>query len=258
VELTGTSGLVVGGSSGLGLATARALVSRGVRVVVLSRNEPRGAESAERIGATYCPGDAADAHAVVAALDTATSRAPLRSLVVCAGTGHAERTIGRDGRYESAHDLDAFREVVEANLVGTFNCVRLGATAMARQPADAEGQRGCVVLTSSAAAHAGQVGQAAYAAAKAGLAGLLLPVARDLAPAGIRINAVRPAGFDTGMYGPNGVSDALRGRLADSAIFPSRMGRPEEFAGLVLELLTNDYLNATTIDLDAGTRTLPR
>jgi NAD(P)-dependent dehydrogenase (short-subunit alcohol dehydrogenase family) len=258
VELHGTSAVVVGGSSGLGLATARALVSRRVHVVLLARDRVRGAASAERIGATYCAGDARDTAAVVDALEAATSRAPVRSLVVCAGSGHAERTIGRDGRYESAHDLDAFREVVETNLVATFNCVRLGATAIARAPADPDGQRGCVVLTSSAAAHAGQVGQAAYAAAKAGLAGLLLPVARDLAPVGIRVNAVRPAGFDTAMYGPAGVSDALRGRLAEGTVFPPRMGRPDEFAGVVLELLTNDYLNATTIDLDAGTRTLPR
>jgi NAD(P)-dependent dehydrogenase (short-subunit alcohol dehydrogenase family) len=258
MELGETSALVVGGSSGLGLATARALVARRVHVVVLSRDPDRGRAAAEPIGATYCAGDARDAAAVVEAVETAASQGPLRSLVLCAGSGHAERTIGRDGRYESAHDLGAFREVVESNLVATYNCLRLGATAMARGPADSEGQRGSAVLTSSAAAQAGQVGQAAYAAAKAGLAGLLLPVARDLAPVGIRVNAVRPAGFDTAMYGADGVSDALRSRLADSAVFPRRMGRPEEFASVVVELLSNDYLNATTIDLDAGTRTLPR
>lgn len=258
MRLAGTSAVVVGGSSGLGLAAAARLGAQGVRLVILSRDPARGREAAGRLGATHQPGDAADPDAVLAAVSDAESMGPFRSLVVCAGAGHAERTIGRDGDHRSAHDLDAFRRALEANLVGPFNCVRLAAGAMSRQVPDDDGLRGSIVLTSSLASRAGQVGQAAYAAAKAGLEGLLLPVARDLAPAGIRINAVRPAGFDTALYGPAGVDDALRNRLADSAVLPRRMGRPAEFAGVVLELLRNDYLNATTIELDAGTRLLPR
>ena len=151
------------------------LVEHGVRVVVMARGEQRGRQAAAQIGATC---DASDPSAVIAAVQAAESSGPFRSLVVCAGAGYAERTIGRDGGYESAHDLDAFRATLDANLVAPFNCLRIAATAMSRQKPDPDGQRGAVVLTSSLAARAGQVGQAAYAAAKAGLIGLLLPVAR--------------------------------------------------------------------------------
>ncbi len=195
---------------------------------------------------------------VSGAVVAAAALAPLRSLVVCAGYGDHQRTIGRDGRYESAYDLDRFRAVVETNLVGAFNCVRLAATVMSRNLADADGQRGAIVLTSSVSAYDGQIGQAAYAASKAALHGLVLPVARDLAPAGIRVNVLVPGAFDTPIYGPDGVGEALRKRLNEAIVFPKRMGHAEEFAAAALMLLTNDYVNASILRIDAGLRTLPR
>lgn len=257
MDLADTSALVMGGSSGLGLATATALVAHGVRVVVAARDAERGEAAARSAGAVFRQADAGDPVAVTAALEAAAELAPLRSLVVCAGSGHGERLVGRNRGYDSAHGLDSFRGTLEVNLVGPFNCLRLAATAIARQEPEPGGLRGAIVLTSSFSAGGGVRGQVAYAAAKAGLLGLLLPAARDLAELGIRVNAIRPAGFDTAAFGPDGVTADLRVRLGRAAVAPRRMGRPEEFASLAVHLLTNDYLNATTVDLDAGTRMLP-
>jgi NAD(P)-dependent dehydrogenase (short-subunit alcohol dehydrogenase family) len=258
MSLSGTSALVTGGSSGLGLATARALSDRGAAVVVVSRGAEHGRRAAAEVGGRHVAADVCDPAGMAAACDLALSAGPLRSLVLCAGAGHAERTIDRTAGYDGAHDLDAFRRILEVNTVGTFNCIRLGASAMARCPADDHGRRGAIVVTSSLAATGAEVGQAAYAASKAALLGLLRPVARDLAPFGIRINAVKPSGFDTPIFGPAGISDPLREKLAGATIFPRRVGRPEEFARLVVELLGNDYLNATAVDLDAGMTVNPR
>lgn len=258
MNLQGTSAVVVGGSSGLGFATAKMLSDRGVEVVVVARDRDRGARAADSIGGTFVSGDVTDSDAIIRAIDRASSLADLRSLVVSAGRGLAKRTIGRDGQYESAHDLESFRELMEVNVLGTFNCVRLAATAMSRSGPDVNGQRGAIVLTSSAAAKAAQVGQVAYATSKAAVLGMILPIARDLAPVGVRINAIVPGGFDTEIFGPSGPPDALRSLVSESTIFPKRMGVAHEFASLALELLTNDYLNATSVDLDAGTRVLPK
>jgi NAD(P)-dependent dehydrogenase (short-subunit alcohol dehydrogenase family) len=256
MNISGTSAVVAGGTSGLGAATARVLAAHEASVVVLARSAPAPEPRQERI--VFAAGDVSDPAAVSSAIEQAAARAPLRSLVVCAGYGDHQRTIGRDGRYESACDLDRFRAVVETNLVGAFNCVRLAATVMSRNLACAGGQRGAIVLTSSVSAYDGQVGQAAYAASKAALHGLALPVARDLAPAGIRINILVPGAFDTPIYGPDGVDETLRERLSEAVVFPKRMGRAEEFAAAALMLLTNDYVNGTILRIDAGLRTLPR
>jgi len=258
MRLAGTSALVAGGTSGLGLATAAMLVEKGAHVVVLGRDRGRGEAAAARIGAAFEAGDVVDDAAVVSAIERASAHGPLRALVVCAGVGFARRTIGRDGEYASAHDLDPMRRLLETNVVGTFNCVRLGATAISRTSADEDGQRGAVVLTASAAAKAAQVGQVAYATSKAAVLGMVLPLARDLAPVGIRVNAISPGGFETGIFGPEGPPEELRAAVAGSTIFPRRMGAPNEFATMALELLTNGYLNATNVDLDAGTRILPK
>ena len=222
MNVSGTSAFVAGGTSGLGAATARVLAAHGASVVVLARNARRpGPKAQPRIA--FVAGDVSDPAAVSSAIEQAAIRAPLRSLVVCAGFGDHQRTIGRDGCYESACDLDRFRAVVETNLVGAFNCVRLAATVMSRNRADADGQRGAIVLTSSVSAYDGQIGQAAYAASKAALHGLVLPVARDLAPAGIRINVLVPGAFDTPIYGPDGVGEALRERLSEAVVFPKSL-----------------------------------
>jgi NAD(P)-dependent dehydrogenase (short-subunit alcohol dehydrogenase family) len=257
MNLSGTSAVVAGGTSGLGAATALALAAHGASVVVLARNASER-ELPTQVRIAFAAGDVTDPAAVSSAIEQAAAGAPLRSLVVCAGYGDHQRTIGRDGRYESAYDLDRFRAVVETNLVGAFNCVRLAATVMSRNLGGADGQRGAIVLTSSVSACDGQIGQAAYAASKAALHGLVLPVARDLAPAGIRVNVIVPGAFDTPIYGPGGAGDALRQRLSDAVVFPKRMGHAEEFAAAAVMLLTNDYVNGTILRIDAGLRTLPR
>ncbi len=258
MRLSGSASLVVGGTSGLGEATAARLRAEGCVVVVTGRDVARGTRVADQLGAHFCQADVLDTDALTGAVELAAGLAPLRALVQCAGGGSARRTIGRDGRYDSAHPLEAFRRVVDENLVGTFNVVRLAATAISRTEPDDQGQRGAIVITSSLAARAGQVGQAAYAAAKAGQLGMLQPMARDLAGVGVRVNAVTPGGMDTAIHGQQGASDELREKVGEAAVFPRRMGRPDEFASLAVELLRNDYLNGVAVDLAAGTTQLPR
>ncbi|MBH0122620.1 SDR family NAD(P)-dependent oxidoreductase [Rhodococcus sp. CX] len=258
MQLQGQAALVVGGTSGVGEATARRLLGEGCKVVITGRDAVKGNRTAQRLGAVFCCADARDVDTMITAVDTAAELGALRVLVHCAGVGHARRTIGPDLAYSSAHSLDDFREIVEVNLVGTFNVVRLAASAMARTEPDEQGQRGAIVLTSSLAATVGQTGQVAYAASKAGQLGILRPLARDLSSVGIRVNAIAPGGLDTSIYGPDGPSVELRRALAEAAIFPRRMGRADEFASLAVELLCNDYMNATAVEFAAGTVQLPR
>lgn len=258
MELRGSSALVVGGTSGIGAAVAERLRAEDSEVVVTGRDVARGERVASELGVHFCRADVTDSGEVIAAVDRASDCAPLRVVVHCAGGGTARRTVGRDGRYESAHPLEEFQHVVDTNLVGTFNVVRLAATAMGRTDPDDQGQRGAMVIVSSLAARAGQVGQAAYAASKAGQLGMLLPLARDLAPLGVRVNAVIPGGVDTPIHGTDGASEDLRHKVADAAVFPKRMGEPGEVASMILELLRNDYVNATTVDVAGGTVELPR
>jgi NAD(P)-dependent dehydrogenase (short-subunit alcohol dehydrogenase family) len=191
-------------------------------------------------------------------VEEAAELGPLRVLVNCAGIGRAARTIGRDGAFTSAHSLEAFELVLGVNLTGTFNCVRLAATAMSRTVPLADGERGAIVNTASVAAFDGQIGQAAYSASKGGIVGLTVPLARDLAVVGIRVNTIAPGLIDTPIYNLHADAEAFKERLRRDVLFPTRLGYSHEFASMALELLTNSYMNAAVLRLDAGARLQPR
>jgi NAD(P)-dependent dehydrogenase (short-subunit alcohol dehydrogenase family) len=258
MELNGTSAIVTGGASGLGEATARALAGRGVHVVIADLQEDKGTVMAKEIGGLFVQTDVTSTENVVAAIEAASEMGPLRSLVNCAGIPWVERTIGKDGDYESAHGLDAYRKIIEVNLIGTFNCIRLAATKMSRNEPDQDGCRGAIVNTASVAAEDGQVGQVAYSSSKGGIVGLTLPVARDLSVVGIRVNAILPGLIETPIYGAFEDAQGFKDKLAKDVLFPHRLGYPSEFASLALELLSNSYLNAESIRLDAGIRLQPK
>jgi NAD(P)-dependent dehydrogenase (short-subunit alcohol dehydrogenase family) len=258
MRLDGVSAIVTGGASGLGRATAYALAKRGVRVVIVDIGAERGRAVAGELDATYVDGDVTEPAAVVRAVEAAEALGPLRALVNAAGVGSATRTIGRDGTFESAHDLDHFRRVVDVNLVGTFNCVRLAGTAMSRTEPDRHGERGAIVNVASVAAFEGQIGQAAYAASKSGVVGLTLPLARDLSVTGVRVNCIAPGLIDTPMYGTGEQAERFKDRLKGGVLFPHRFGEPAEFASLAVELLENSYVNAATVRIDGGIRMPPK
>jgi NAD(P)-dependent dehydrogenase (short-subunit alcohol dehydrogenase family) len=250
--ISDTSAIVTGGASGLGGATARALAKRGARVFALDL--PSAVERAEAVdGISYVPADVTDPDQVQAAVDAAASSGdPLRVVVNCAGVGWAGRIVGKQG----SHDLELFRKVVEVNLIGTFNVIRLAAAAIAQTPADTEGQRGVVINTASIAAFDGQVGQVAYAASKGGVVGLTLSAARDLASFGIRVVTIAPGIIDTPMLA--GVTEEFRAGLASGVPFPKRLGQPTEYANLALSIIDQDYLNGEVIRLDGALRMAPR
>lgn len=250
----GRSAVVTGGASGLGAAVARRLAERGAQVVIADRDAERGEALAGELGgaAEFVRCDVTDEAEMREAVRRAAERAPLALLACCAGIGTVGRVLGRSG----PHELAAFARVVHINLVGTFNAIRLAAEAMARNEPNAEGERGVVVNTASIAAFEGQVGQAAYSASKGGIVGMTLPIARELAEHGIRVVTVAPGVFDTPMLA--GVPDAVRESLGAGVPFPPRLGRPDEFAALVLHVLENPLLNGTTIRLDGALRMPPR
>jgi len=200
------------------------------------------------------PTDVLDTDQVIAATDIACGHGPLRVAVNCAGIPSLSRTIGRDGSYESAHDLEMFRRVIDVNLVGTFNVTRIVATAMSRNDPDPDGERGVIVNTTSIAAFDGQVGQVAYSASKGGIVGLTLPLARDLAVIGVRVNTIAPGLIDTPIYGLVADPEEFKAQLAKDVLFPHRLGHPAEYASLVWELIRNPYINGEVIRLDAGAR----
>jgi len=244
--------LVTGGASGLGEGTARMLAAHSAQVVLADVQDPAGQAVADELGGTFVHCDVtseADAQAAVAA---ATALGPLRGLVNCAGVAPAAKTVGKDG----AHPLALFERTVRVNLIGTFNMIRLAAEAMAGNAPLATGERGVLISTASVAATDGQIGQAAYAASKAGVAGMTLPIARDLARLGIRNMTIAPGIFATPMlFGmPQDVQDAL----AASVPFPSRLGTPQDFAKLVHQILVNEMLNGEVIRLDGAVRLPPR
>lgn len=259
MDIEGAAAIVTGAASGLGEATARRLASRGMRVVVADVAPERGAHVAADIDGIFVRTDVTRPDQVIAAIDAAADLGPLRVLVSCAGIGWAQRTIGRDGDYGSAHDLEAFAHIVHVNLIGTFNCLRLAATAMSRLgPIDESGERGAVVNTASAAAFEGQIGQVAYASSKGGVVGMTLPAARDLAVVGIRVNTIAPGLIDTPIYGEGEQAEQFKERISPGVLFPRRFGTPDEFARLALELVTNGYMNGETVRLDGGLRMPPK
>lgn len=258
MELNGISAIVTGGASGLGEATARQLAARGARVVIADLNADKGEALAKEIDGVFVAVDVTDTDQVIAATEKAKELGPPRALVNCAGIGWATRTVGKGG-YDTAHDLETFNRVLQINLVGTFNCIRIAATAMAQtDPVDDDGARGAIVNTASLAAFDGQIGQAAYSASKGGVVGMTLPIARDLRAVGVRVNTIAPGLIDTPIYGSGEASDAFKAGLSKDVQFPKRLGRPEEFASLALELITNDYMNAETIRIDGGARLGPK
>jgi len=258
MELQGISAIVTGGASGLGEATVRSLAARGAHVVIIDLGDDKGEALAKEVDGVFAHADVTNTDEVMAAVDAAMELGPLRALVNCAGIGSATRTIGRDGAYGSAHDLELFKKVININLVGTFNCVRLAATAMSRTDPLVDGERGAIVNVASLAAFDGQIGQAAYSASKGGVVGMTLPVARDLAVIGVRVNAIAPGIIDTPIYEFGGNAEEFKAKLKRDILFPDRLGYPEEFARLAVELLGNSYMNGETIRIDGGARLQPK
>jgi NAD(P)-dependent dehydrogenase (short-subunit alcohol dehydrogenase family) len=253
VKAEGAVALVTGGASGLGSATAERLLADGAQVVLVDLASSAGAEMAERLGrdAEFVAADVREPGGVAAAVAAARERGPLRVAVCCAGVGDPARTLGRQGPL----DLGRFARVVEINLVGTFNVVRLAAEAMATtDPVD--GERGVIACTASVAAFDGQVGQAAYSASKAGVAGMTLPIARDLARCLIRVVTIAPGMFATPIL--HGLSAQARASLEAQVPHPARLGEPREFADLVAHVVANPMLNGETIRLDGAIRMAPR
>ncbi len=249
MELNDIGALVAGGASGLGEATARELAARGARVTVADLNEEAGQALAPELAGTFVRADVTDEAELRAAVATVEG---LRLAVSCAGIGWAERTVGRDGPAA----LAPFETVVRVNLIGTFNVLRLAAAAMAANEADAEGERGAVVMTASIAAFDGLIGQAAYSASKGGVVGLTLPAARDLARLGIRVCTIAPGLFDTPLLA--GLPEDTRTALGAQIPFPSRLGRPEEYGRLACHIAENTMLNGEVLRLDGALRMAPR
>lgn len=246
--------VVTGGASGLGAATVRLLASQGARVVIADVTTEKGQALAAELGAAArfikCDVTSEDdgKATVAAALDLGT----VRGLVNCAGVAPGEKTVGKDG----PHRLESFARTININLVGTFNMIRLAADAMSRQDATADGERGVIINTASVAAFDGQMGQAAYAASKSGVVGMTLPVARDLARSGIRVVTIAPGIFETPML--LGMPAEVQASLAKQVPFPSRLGRPDEYAQLVAAVFANVMLNGDTIRLDGAIRMGPK
>lgn len=261
MELNGTSAIITGAASGLGEATARVLAGAGAHVVVADLNSDRGKEVAAEIGGHFARTDVTDAESVREAVDlAAASGRPLRVAVSCAGIGWAERTVNRGG---APHDLASFQKVIAVNLTGTFNLIRLAAAAMAETAqADADGQRGVIINTSSVAGIEGQTGQLAYSASKGGIIGMTVPAARDLSVIGVRVNTICPGVIHTPIYksiaGTGRDAEEFLARLAAPVVFPKRLGRPEEFGHLVRALVENDYMNAEVVRFDGGIRFQPK
>lgn len=255
MDVQGISALITGGGSGLGAATARRVADAGGHVTVLDRDRDKGAAVASELGALghFVEADVTDPDQVAEVVGAAANYGPLRLAVNCAGIGLGARTIARDG---SPADIDAFRRVVEINLIGSYIVATRAAAAMAElEPLD-HGERGVIVNTASIAAYDGQIGQTAYAASKGGVVGFTLPMARDLSSVGIRVNTIAPGIIDTPLLA--GLNDEMREALAAGVPFPKRLGTPEDYADLVMAVVGNGYINGETIRMDGALRMPPR
>ena len=254
MDITGAAALVSGGASGLGRATATALAQAGAKVALLDIDGARAEAAAKEIGGIGLACDVTSADSIEAAVAAARAQhGPARVVVGCAGIGRAGRIIERDGK---PMPLDQFKQVVEVNLIGSFNLLRVAAAEMAGLEPLADSERGLILLTASIAAFDGQIGQAAYSASKGGIVGLTLPAARELARYGIRVAAIAPGVFATPMLA--GLPEAAQTSLAANVPFPQRLGRPEEYAALALHICRNTMLNGEVIRLDGALRMAPR
>ncbi|MEO2031050.1 MAG: 3-hydroxyacyl-CoA dehydrogenase, partial [Planctomycetaceae bacterium] len=254
MQIKGRVALVAGGASGLGEATVRRFAKLGAKIVVLDRDEARGADISQELSdVVFSLGDVTNEDQVVSAVDRAVEEFGRIEIVVnCAGIGGSSRTVRREG----PHNLDDFKRVINVNIFGTFSVLSQAAFRMTDNEPDEHGCRGVIVNTSSIAAFDGQIGQAAYAASKGGIVGMTLPIARDLASLGIRCCTICPGIFDTPLLGK--LPDDMRHSLTDSIPHPSRLGMPVEYASLVEHIVLNPYLNGETIRLDAGLRMGPK
>ncbi len=256
MNLAGASAVVTGGASGIGEASARQLTDLGARVVIADLNEERGQAVASELGGLFVRCDVSSEEDGLAAVGAASEMGPLRALVNSAGLGAANRTVNRSN--EPAPQ-DAFDFVIKVNLLGSYNMLRLSAAAMAKtDPVDDDGTRGAIVNMASVAAFDGQIGQAAYSASKGGVVGMTLPIARDLAPMGIRVNTIAPGLIDTPIYGEGEASEQFKAHLGQSVLFPKRLGYGEELAFMVIDLITNPYMNGETVRVDGGIRLPPK
>ena len=245
--------MIVGGASGMARATAERIASEGGKVAILDREGSAGDDVAAAIGGSYHPCDVTDFEGIeIVVQEAVDSLQGLDAAVITAGGGAAARTLGKSG----PHPLDEFRRVIDLNLIGTFNLNRLQAAHMAENEPNDDGERGVIINTSSIAAFEGQIGQVAYTASKAAVAGMSLTMARDLGSLGIRVNAIAPSLFETGITA--GIPDEFKDVLVKDAAFPRRMGRPDEYAKLALAIIDNPMLNGGTIRLDAGQRFAPK
>ena len=253
MDIAGASAIVTGGASGLGAATARRLAAEGVHVVVVDLQDDLGEAVAAQVGGAFVNADVTDVDQVEAAVATAVRAGPLRILVNCAGIAPPARTLNREGE---PHPLSLFEKVIAINLVGSFNCIRLAASAMAdTEPLD-DGERGAIVNTASVAAFDGQIGQAAYSASKGGIVGMTLPIARDLSAIGVRVNTIAPGIMDTPLLA--GLPEPAKESLGQQVLYPKRLGTTEEYAETAHFLITHSYMNGETVRMDGGIRMAPK
>lgn len=253
MELKGLSAIITGGASGLGAATAEALHGEGVKVALWDMNAEKGEAKAAELGGVFCAVDVSNEEDVSAALEKSVAAVGAPSILVnCAGIAIGEKTLGKNG----PHTLGSFEKVLDVNLIGTFNCSRLVAEAMEKNDPQTDGERGVIINTASVAAFEGQVGQAAYSASKSGVVGMTLPMARDLMNMGVRVNTIAPGIFWTPMMA--GMDQKVQDALAAMVPFPKRLGKPEEYASLAVEICRNSMINGATIRIDGAIRMQPR